>query len=325
MRPFRGIAGIGLVVAMAPGVPVSGQTIPLPADSTVLAGTPGFTFHSDFWQNLSDHLYWGAQEDGPRNQRESCVAALSEADRLGWLAAQAHYERDMGERHHRRDPILRGLRYALAQLDDVPDSLVRPVYEILLDAAPAYRTCFWERQDRLNRERVANLVPLLIRYGPAVKKRLSAWYREPWPAAVHVDVQPYASSAGANTASGARVPPHMAISSIDQDLADLSGLELLLHEGSHEMFGPRHGAIGEAINRVSDSLGVSPPRNLWHALSFYSSGVAMEEVTGQAGVEYELRAWPEYLEPLRREWGPYLAGRTDFELALLGLIVSLTP
>jgi hypothetical protein len=124
----------------------------------------------------------------------------------------------------------------------------------------------------------------------------------------------------------------MQISSNDPDLAGWSGLELLIHEASHEMFGYNHGTIGGLIAAASDSLGIDRPFNLWHAISFYTSGHVMQSIAGQAGLEYTpywirsgvmRRAWPEFLPVLQDHWQPYLDGEVSLERAINEVVAAV--
>lgn len=307
------------------------QELPQDPKGTFVGATPGYEFHVDFWHNLHDYLYWRAQADGPAQDGEACVASRPDAERAGWRGTEAYYRRELKDRHWRRDPVMRAMRYTLSGVAAQPDSLVAPVFQRLRNAAPVYRACFWERDRMLARERLGDLLPRLILLGLTAQRRLAEYYHAPWPAGIHVDVVPYASFAGANTASGPDLPPHMQISSIDPDVAGLSGLELLLHEASHEIFGVGPGLVGESIDRVSASLGVDPPRDLWHAISFFTSGYVMQEMAEESGLEYApywsrglfRRAWPDYLEPIQAHWTRYLRGEVGAEEALRGVVSAI--
>lgn len=323
-----------LLAGVAPWAagPLRAQELPQDPATTLVVETPGYAFHVDFWANLHDWLYWRAQDDGPSDDEETCIAGRPEAERADWRAVEAYYRTDMKDRHWRGDPVMRALRYTLSGTAPYADSLVAPMYARLRRAAPTYRACFWERHRRLARERLADVLPPLLVHGPRLKERLAGYYGAPWPARIHVDVVPYASFAGANTASGPDVPPHMQISSIDPDLAGLSGLELLLHEASHEIFGPGRGLVGEAIDRASASLAVEPPRDLWHAVSFFTSGYVMRQMAEGAGLEYATygsrglfqRAWPEYIGPLEVHWTPYLEGRASVDEAMREVVSAIS-
>ncbi len=322
---------VAWILGLISSVPAAAQTPP--GGSTDIVATESYSFHSDFWANLHDYLYWRGREGGPANEGAVCLIGLAEIDLQGWLRATAFYNLNMSERHHRVDDLMRALRYRMSGVAELDHDMMSVVHEYLGMAAPAYRECFWEEHDAANRARVATIVPELESLGAAVKERMSELYAEAWPEQIHVDVIPFASFAGANTASGRDVPPHMAISSRDPDLVGLSGLELLIHEASHEMFGARHGTLGIAINAAAADLDVSAPRSLWHALSFYTSGFVMKEVTRDAGrpeyVPYWVRsgvmrrAWPDYLEPIQENWEPYLRGEAELESSLHSVIRAI--
>ena len=319
-------------VALPLGSLLAAQQLPSDPAQTLLVATPGYDFHADFWHNLHDYLYWRAQDDGPSSEGSPCIEQQPERDRSAWHAVSEHYRTDMKDRHWRRDPIMRATRYTLSGLAPQPDSVMDPVFERLRQAAPVYRTCFWDGHLTAARERLATVVPLLLTHGPSLIETLSAHYDAPWPRSIRVDVVSFASYAGANTAAGRTVDPHMQISSIDPSLEGLSGLELLLHEASHEVFGPGRGLVGATISDVSRELGVDSPRDLWHAMSFFTTGYVQSAAMAEVGVEYSpywlhtglmSRAWPEYLEPIQTHWPPYLNGEVDARTAVERIVRAI--
>lgn len=301
-----------------------------------VATTPGFVFHSDFWLGLHDYLYGiaggGPDERGGFDPEEAaCFASVTGAEREGWDAAESFYGAEMGARHHRRDPLMEAVRHALVGLApaDSADPERDRVIALLRDAAPAYRHCLWELHDARNRRRIGELAGLLVRHGPELQAELARLYREPWPDAIQLDVVSYSDYAGANTSS----LDHTTMSSANPSTAGFSGLELALHEASHLMFGSRHGAIAEALRAASAALGVEPPDQLWHALSFYTSGEVVARIAraeGDSGfVPYAKRqglfetAFRGYLDPIERYWRPYLEGRVELEDAMADLVADI--
>lgn len=305
-----------------------------------VATTPDYSFHSDFWLNLHAYLY-GIAGGGPTDQggfeeeETVCFATLPEAHAEGWQTAVAYYKEHMGERHHRRDPLMRSVRYTLTNLASKydPDPQVAAVFDLLRGAAPAYRTCLWDMHNQRNRQRIAELVGLLVIHGPALQSELSHYYQERWPDPITVDVVSYSDYAGANTAGGPGLPPHMMLSSTEADMKGFSGLETVLHEASHAMFGFRRGTVTEQIHAASEALGEEPPGQLWHALSFYTSGEAVARVARTAGHEdfepyakqqglFET-AFRGYLEPIEHYWQPYLDGKVDLATAMSNMISNI--
>ncbi len=69
----------------------------------------------------------------------------------------APHREHMGKRHHRRDPLIRSLRYRLTSLatEHDPEPQLARVLELLVGAAPAYRECLWPDHDARNRRRIA--------------------------------------------------------------------------------------------------------------------------------------------------------------------------
>ena len=332
-----GVGMASLASAFAqPSIPAMGNRA-----VAVVAATPDYTFHSDFWLNLHHYLY-GIAGGGPDEragfdaEAVACFEALPEEQAAAWQAAEAYYHEHMGERHHRTDPLMRSLRYMMANLAATYDPAPQQadVLALLGDAAPAYRACLWEMHDQRNRKRIAELIGLLAVYGPALQAELSRHYQEAWPEALMVDVASYSDFAGMNTASGRTIPSHMMLASTEPDLEAFKGLEMVLHEATHAIFGARWGTVTEHLLAACEALGVDPPRNLWHALSFYTAGEVVARVARAAGDEsfepYAKRTgmfdrpYRGYLEPIEQHWQPYLDGAVDLPTALSNVVAVIS-
>jgi len=291
-----------------------------------VASTPEARFYSDFWLNLHDYLYGRAREPETVQVPEgagACIAERSETEQEGWRVAVAHYEAEMPDRHHRRDPLIRAIRHRLAETATTQDPLADSTLALLTAAAPAYRACLWETHDAHNRERISELLRVVIAHGPALRHRLERTYRAPWPVGIVVDVAPYA--AFANTSGGAGEEPHMMLSNTSPDLAGWSGLEILFHEGSHSMFGSRHGEVARALREASVETGIDRPDQLWHALSFHTSGRIAQEMAAAEGDEYtpyhQRRGFfMEFVPVFETHWNPYLDGDTTMDEAALAVM-----
>lgn len=312
---------------------------PIPAmanrDVAFVAATPGYRLHSDFWLNLHQYLYGiagGGPEEGAGFTAEAsdCFASLDESLAAPWRAASAYYADHVADRENRRDPLMASVRYALNDLgteyDDDPE-FARLVAH-LRGAAPAYRSCLWERHDARNRAAIGELVSTLVRHARPLQVQLSNYYRAAWPRSVAVDVVSYVSFAKANTTGGPGRADHILIASGQSGIDGFDGLETLLHEASHIMFGARHGAVTDALGAAADSLGARVPRGLWHAISFHTSGTVVQRAAKGAGEEYEpywLRndLFTSYQQAIREHWVAYLDGEADLEEVAARLVREL--
>ena len=291
-----------------------------------VASTPEARFYSDFWLNLHDYLY-GRVREGLPEEEPGCIAALPEAERGPWRTAEAYYEAEMPDRHHRRDPLIRAIRHRLAGTATEHAPIADSTLAILTAAAPAYRACLWEIHDNRNRERIAELLRLVVVHGPTLRYYLEQVYQADWPEdGLVVDLAPYA--AFANTSGGRGAEPHTMLSNTHPNLLGWSGLEILFHEGSHTMFGARHGEIARALSTASAETGVEPPGQLWHAISFHTSGLIVQEMAAAEGVQYT----PYYirrgifsdLQPiLEAQWEPYIYRKATMDEAALAVMRAL--
>ncbi len=311
---------------------------------------PVFEFHSGFWINLHHFLYQQARQpsQGPRTSEAATASVeaqaaseLPPAERSAWQSARAYYAAQMAGRDllFNRDMVL--IKNRLAELEaaaDLSESGLRPELVAALErAAPVYRSRWWPIHDRQNREWIAAVAPLVRQKGRRLAEGLAAVYRAEWPAGrIRVDVSHDADSAGAYTTLD---PPRVTISSTNPDIQGRGAFEVLFHEASHALAGGVH----EAIARECRRLGKPIPRELWHALLFYTTGEvvrrALLEVPSESGgspaaageaytpYAYRVglfnRGWQNYQRLLQRYWQAYLDGRTDFDSALARLVSAL--
>lgn len=318
--------------------------VPLPAERAAtaraetmaegpVAETGRFILYSRFEPNLHDRLRrWAIEEDRGETR---CIDALGEREREPWLRAvatlRALFEGDENGRLELR------IHYALGLPDvDLDESLgpvPRSYLGALAEAAPIYRACFWEDDDRRNREWIAALVPMLNRAEDLMASRIAAAHALEWPAErIPVDVVPFVNFGGGNTVVH---PHHTLISSMQPGYDRFGGLEVIFHEGSHTFVSPRSEGAVAALRAAAERRGVELHRDLWHAILFLTAGhVARVTVRELWNEEYEPymysqgvldRAWPELRAPLENTWLPYLEGRTTLERAADELIAAVPP
>ena len=161
-----------------------------------------------------------------------------------------------------------------------------------------------------------------------------------------MDVTAYANWAGAYTTLD---PLRVVIASTDPRNQGSAALEILFHEASHGIAEPVQLL---AINRECRQRDKAIPRDLWHALLFYTTGEVIKPVMaaqeaqserdggtsatnavgGVTGSEYMpyafrerlyQRGWDNYLSLLRRFWQPYLDGKTSFDDAIAHMVSAL--
>ena len=113
---------------------------------------------------------------------------------------------------------------------------------------------------------MAAVTPLVHSMGSNLANELVRVYQHPWPRG-----PPPRGRGLVRRARGflhhAR-PAHITIASHDSRNQGLAAFEMLFHEASHTLAD----GLNEAIARHCRDLGKPIPRDLWHALLFYTTG-----------------------------------------------------
>jgi len=225
--------------------------------------------------------------------------------------------------------------------------------QILDAAAPAYRAHRWLADDRANRAWIKRVAPLVREQGVGLSHRLADIYQTRWPTErIRVDVSAVANNAGAYTTLD---PLRVTISSTDARNQGAAALEVLFHEASHGIATPVEQAIARECRQREKPI----PRDLWHALIFYTTGEVIKPLMGTEdddtddrvlrsgsgagnksttdkssteGSQYTAyafreglyrRGWENYYQMLTRYWQPYLDGRVTFDDAISHMVSAL--
>jgi hypothetical protein len=169
------------------------------------------------------------------------------------------------------------------------------------------------------------------RSGVDLSHRLAEIYQTDWPQErIRVDVSVYSNSAGAYTTLD---PLRLTVSSSDPRNQGPEALEILFHEASHGI----SDNVQNAILRECRQRDKPVPRDLWHALLFYTTGEVIRPAlpdSEQSGpktgyVPYAVReglykrGWQDYLRVLTEYWQPYLDGKQNFDDAVAHMVSAL--
>ena len=335
---------------------------------------PVFEFHSGFWLNLHHTLYQEARKraslpaqsdknakPGATTQRSlsDSSSGLTDVERRAWEDAVAYYTANFASKDLLFSGDLVLLKSQLGDFEDCADlsgnkqkfcnaGLDPKLTKILEAAAPVYRTHQWQEHDRANRRWVRSVAPLVRQRGVSLSQRLADIYQTQWPRhKIRVDMTAYANWAGGYTTLD---PLDVTISSTDTRNQGSAALEVLFHEASHGIAQPVEAAIIRECRQRDKAI----PRDLWHALVFYTTGEVIRPIMATAdamdgdpdgstpggstpsgstaGGAYKpyafreglyRRNWDDYLQLLERFWAPYLDGRATFEDAIARMVSAL--
>jgi len=305
-----------------------------------------FEFHNGFWINLHHFLYHEAHQLRSSGRRPGGGPAFGQAgltaeEQQAWKASLDYYAAHLADRDLLFNSDLVAIKNRLEEVEAEPDlrkSGLEPELETALErAAPIYRAHWWVAQERANRAWVVAATPFVQRLGGILAEKLAAVYRAPWPVGpIRVDASYYANWAGAYTTLE---PLRITVSSSAEANQGQAAVEVLFHEASHAL----SGAVRDAIASECRSRHKPIPRDLWHALLFYTTGEIVRRALGgpkeepvkgptPPGSPYTpyayrqglyTRGWQNYLRLLEQYWQPYLDGQTDFDRAIAKMVAAL--
>jgi hypothetical protein len=258
---------------------------------------PVFELHSGFWINLHHTLYRQARlrkdAASPDKTGKTSGPALktpaetkpsyTAAEQRAWDDAVSYYAANLADKDLLFSSELVELKNQLSDFEDCDEltgktkrfcdaGLPPKLAQALEAAAPVYRAHLWPDHDRANRRWILRVAPLVIEQGIGLSERLADIYETRWPRQkIRVDITAYANSAGAYTTLD---PLRVTIASLDSRNQDAEALEVLFHEASHGIAEP----VQDAIIRECRQRDKAIPRDLWHALIFYTTGEVLRPV-----------------------------------------------
>ncbi len=357
LHPAARFSGVFLFAAMccvSPAWAAKRPTAPQ-APETV----PVFEFHSGFWVNLHHFLYLQGRA---RNLAKESATPTTLADRQdfpaaastegltaeqlrAWNAAVDAYAAEWSVRDLQLNIDMAVVNNRLGELENCADisgknraeckaDLRADVTTALEEAAPVYRAKWWNEQDRANRAWIAAAAPLVRRMGVGVSEQLATIYQTAWPReATRVDVVWSLGPLGAYTTLN---PVHVTVASSDPRNQGTASFEVLFHEASHALAGE----LNQAIARECRQEGKPIPRELWHAVLYYTAGEITRRMYaetsrfsgGASGSDYTSYAdrnglydkdWNQYRTVIDLYWQPYLDGKASFDKAIARMIAAL--
>jgi hypothetical protein len=269
----------------------------MPQSDSTYGPLPVFELHSGFWINLHHTIYHEARlrtataspdktgrTSGPALKTSpDARPAYSSAEQKAWDDAVSYYVANFADKDLLFSSELIQLKNQLSDFEDCDElsgktkkfcdaGLLPKLTQALEAAAPVYRAHLWPDHDRANRRWILRVAPLIIEQGIGLSERLAEIYQTRWPRQkIRVDVTAYANSAGAYTSLD---PLRVTIGSLDPRNQGAEALEVLFHEASHGIAEP----VQDAIIRECRQRDKAIPRDLWHALIFYTTGEVIRPV-----------------------------------------------
>src|SRR3954464_1643375 len=299
------------------------------------AAAPLFEFRSGFWGNLHHFLYvLGRAQNGSADRMRTAVVkapldvegldARPADDRQAWKDAVTFYAAGLSKKDAVFDQELTTTTRTLVAAADGSDlaglGLEPALVATLSRAAAVYRAVWWPRHSRAKAARQADLQSFVDRYGAAAVARLTALYATTWPSRPRtIDLSAYTNWAGAYSTDGGPI----AFASTDDELSGSEGLEILLHEASHQW----DEEIDRRLSAIAAKAGRPVPRLLSHAMIFYTSGELVASlVRGPEPYATKFGVWGRGMSDLKplldKYWRPYLRGAETFEDAIARIITE---
>jgi hypothetical protein len=369
-RPFVLSLLLSLIVAVALTPRVQAQI----NEGASYGPLPVFEFHSGFWVNLHHTLYQEAKfrtsqnssapSGGDRDKTASksrpsfrtpnSKIPFTPAEQRAWDEALNYYATNYIDKDLLFTTELILIKNQLGDFDGCDElsgrkkktcdaGLPANLTRVLEGAAVVYRAHDWPTHDLANRRWVLRVAPLVREQGVGLSQRLADIYQTKWPKyKIRVDVCAYANRSGAYTTLD---PLRVTISSTDARNQGEEALEVVFHEASHGIAD----TVQQAILRECRQREKPIPRDLWHALIFYTTGEVIRPIVAAAdsdgtaetsasapGVRpirgytpYAVRegiyqrGWEDYLKLLTQFWQPYLDGKSTFDDAIARMVSAL--
>lgn len=346
------------------------------SEGPVYGPLPVFEFHSGFWVNLHHTLYQEAKFRTPPGRQAvqtpeanatdassaksrptlktapGAKSQLTPAEQRAWDDAVNYYAANYIDKDLLFTTELILIKNQLGDFDGCDElsgrkkktcdaGLPGNLTHILEEAAAVYRVHQWPAHDLENRRWVLRVAPLVREQGVGLSQRLADIYQTKWPKdKIRVDVCAYANRAGAYTTLD---PLRVTIASSDPRNQGAEALEVLFHEASHGIAD----TVQQAIIRECRQRDKPIPRDLWHALIFYTTGEVIRPVMASANASPDSspqpddaaspvsytpyavregiyqRGWDSYLKLLTQFWQPYLDGHSSFDDAVAHMVSAL--
>jgi len=252
------------------------------------------------------------------------LSARPETERLAWDAAVGVYAAGPSKKDAVFDDDLVGITRTLAAAADDSDVSGLPLDPALVtalrQAAPVYRAVWWPRHARADAARRADLEKLVDTYGGRAVARLTSLYGTRWPPAPRIiEISAYTNWAGAYSTDGGLIE----VSSLDDAVGGSEGLETLLHESSHQW----DEEMDRRLSAVAAKTGRPVPRQLSHALIFYTSGeIVAEIIPGHVPYATKYGVWDRGMSDLKalldKYWRPYIRGSATFDEAIASILAD---
>jgi|ERR1041385_4603027 hypothetical protein len=302
---------------------------------------PIFIFHDDeFWLNLHHFLYvLGRAENKTRDSARAAVsgapadeqrgfAVLSAKEQGVWKEAVTQYATGLSKKDLVFDDSMPAITAALARAREGKlrdsDGIDPSVASVLMRVAPLYRKAWWPTHHAANKAWRSGIEALVKQYGTTVLSFITHAYEMEWtPTGFHVHLTAYANWAGAystHSASG----DLLVVSSMNEGTKGPDGLETVFHEGMHQW----DDLVAAALQAQAQHLNQPVPRNLSHALIFFTAGDAVHRVLPEH-VPYadKFGVWQRGMlkerEVVNEIWKPYLDGHGTRDEAFAELIKRL--
>jgi hypothetical protein len=329
--------GFGIRITVAAGL----VAIVVRSGTSATQGTSGaFVFQNNFWVNLHHVLDAESHRREARAPLRVRLDELAAAERGPWTAAldayRVHAQHDLLV-----DPALVRMNNALTLVpSDAPlpialDGADASTRRALASAAPIYRAHYWAAQRELNDRWIAALQPMLADHLEAMIAAIEAAYGIRWPAQpILVDASAEAPPFGGYTIAGpSGTAGHTVVEAANPEYQGDMAFEMLFHEASHTS--AIGGVVFNAIRAAAERRHVSPPRDLFHVIVFYTAGEAARRVLGKTGdtrylpyaYRYDVysRGWQALRDAVVRDWQPHLDGTTTFDVAIDALVRDVSP
>lgn len=299
--------------------------------------TEYFEFYNNFWINLHFYLYETAsttyKKSLDKQVDKTIWQKLSQKEKDVFQKTISYYKNNINLKNHFDQNHIAFRKWIIDydQYDVLPESSFELSFiQTLNEFKVIYNTHFWKTHRQTNLNKLKENLSLIKNTESVIIPQIAELAQAEWQnTKIRIDLSTKSPGGGAFTLG--RTPSSIVLSTVI-NYKEIEGdwVETLFHEASHTIIKRKKGAIAESIKRTSEKLNRKPPKNLWHAILFYTAGnISQKSFSAYNIKNYTLymkreKVFTFYQDAITRYFTPYIEKKIDLDAAIENVIKHIT-